>query len=59
MRELRRLFWELHPEFKSEYRVRKSQNQYNCDIRSSWGSFVDCMQKDGSISSNLAFRATL
>lgn len=57
--ELRDNFWESHPEFQSERRSRKRQNDYNATIRSCWVFFVDMMAKDGQISEKLARRAIL
>jgi len=57
--ELRKAFWESFPEFKSEFRKTFRQNQYKCDIRVGFIDFVDNLQKDGTITENLAKRATL
>lgn len=57
--EVRTSFWEAHPEFKSEYRKTWRQNQYNCDIRTSFVDYVDYLRKDGVINESLAYRVTL
>ncbi len=57
--EVRRLFWEWHPEFKNDYRKTWRQNQYKADIRVSFVDFVDMLRKDNTISESLANRVTL
>lgn len=57
--ELRRAFWEAHPQFMKYYRSSKRQNDYNADIRSSFVMFVDNLHRDGVISDNLANRVIL
>jgi len=57
--DVRRAFWDAHPEFKSEYRARKRQNEYYTDIRCSFVDFVDYLQRNGDISEKLAQRVTL
>jgi len=57
--QLRASFWDAHPDLKQFYRKTWKQNRYHCDIRVSWVMYVDSMQKDGLISSQLANRATL
>ena len=56
---LRRTFWKHHPEFIEHYRTRKTQNDYNATIRSTWCDWLDHMRRDGVISEALANRATL
>jgi len=57
--EIRNSFWESYPEFKTERRSRKRQNDYKTDIRVSFVDYVDSLQKSGVITEKLAFRATL
>ncbi len=57
--EVRRLFWEWHPQFKSHFRITWRQNQYNADIRTAFVDFVDMLRKDNQISENLANKVTL
>jgi hypothetical protein len=39
-KQIRLLFWESHPQFKKDYRVKKSQNDYKTDIRVSFTDFM-------------------
>ena len=57
--QVRKAFWDNHPQFKSQYRKTYRQNQYHTDIRCAFVDFVDYLQKDGIISENLADRVTL
>lgn len=57
--EVRKAFWDQHPQYKSEYRRTKKQNDYNADIRTAFVDWVDFQQKDGNISEKLAYRVTL
>ena len=57
--EVRNAFWESHPQFKSEYRVKKKQNDYCTDIRCAFVDYVQYLRADGIISENLAYRVTL
>jgi hypothetical protein len=57
--ELRRCFWATFPEYQKEYRKRKTQNDYKCDIRCSWVDWLDSLAKSGEITRKLAERATL
>lgn len=56
---VRAAFWNVHPQFSSEYRKTYRQNDYNATIRSAFVDFVDHLQKDGQISEKLAYRVTL
>ena len=58
-KKVRELFWDAHPEFKSEYRANKRQNEYHCDIRCAFVDYVDYLAKSGEISWELAERVTL
>lgn len=57
--EIRKSFWESFPEFKSEFRVKKRQNDYNATIRSSFVDYVDSLRRDNLISTKLANTVTL
>ena len=57
--EVRNAFWEAYPQFASQRRSKKRQNQYKTDIRVNFCGFVDCLQKNGQISESLAHRVTL
>ena len=57
--EVRRAFWDAHPQFKSEYRKTWKQNQYKADIRMAFVDYIDFLQKDGQITEKLAYRVTL
>ena len=58
-KQVRKLFWESFTEFKSEYRTRKKQNDYNCTIRSSFNFFIDSLCRDGQITQKQADKYTL
>lgn len=58
-KEVRASFWSAHEEFRSEFRTRKKQNEYNCTIRSYFVSWVDYLVKNGEISEKLASIVTL
>ena len=57
--EVRNLFFETFPQYKSERRARKSQNEYSCDCRCAFVDFVDSLMKDGKISERAADNITL
>ena len=57
--EVRKVFWEEHPEFKGEFRKNKRQNEYRTDIRVMFVNFVDMLQRDGQISEGLPRKVTL
>jgi hypothetical protein len=57
--QIRQSFWEVHPEFKSEYRKTWRQNQYKTDIRCAFVDFVDYLKRNNSITEKLGSRATL
>ena len=57
--EVRNLFFEEFPQYKSERRTRKSQNEYSCDCRCAFVDFVDFWRKDGKISERAADNITL
>ena len=57
--EVRKAFWTMHPEFMSEYKSRKRQNEYSCNVRVSFCDFVESLRRDRAITEALAFRVTL
>lgn len=58
-KEVRKQFWNEFPQFKSEYRSNKRQNDYSCDIRCAFVDWVDYLMKSGEISEKLAYNVTL
>ena len=58
-KEIRSSFWNNHPEFKNEFRTRKKQNDYRCDIRAAFVDYVDFLHKSGQITENQAKNITL
>lgn len=57
--QVRKSFWQSFPQFKTEFRTRKRQNQYSTDCRCCFVDYVDQLQKSGEISEKLAKRVTL
>lgn len=57
--EIRAAFWQAHPQFKSDYRAKKRQNDYSVDIRCTFCDWLDTIHKDGLISDRLANTASL
>jgi hypothetical protein len=72
--EVRKSFWENHPQFKKEYKradvkrallptlvryVEKRQNDYCTDIRCAFVDYVEYLHRDGIISDKLANNVTL
>jgi hypothetical protein len=57
--EVRKAFWNNHPEFKSQYRKTYRQNQYNATIRSAFVAYIDGLKRDNVISESLANKVTL
>ena len=58
-KEIRNAFWNEFPQFKSEYRSNKRQNDYCCDIRCAFVEWVDSLMKSGRISEKLCNNVTL
>ena len=58
-KQVRDLFFEEFPEYRSERRARKSQNDYSCDCRCAFVDFVDYLLKSGEISERTANNITL
>lgn len=56
---IRAAFWEAHPQFAGDFRTKKRQNAYKCDIRTAFVDFVDSLSRAGDISPALASRVTL
>ena len=61
LKELRKMFWSevATPEMLSEYRVRKTQNDYSTDIRCAWTDFTDWACKSGMITQKQCDNAVL
>ena len=55
------MFWDeiATDEMRKEYRTRKTQNDYSCDIRCAFVDFVDSLAKDGQITWKQADNLTL
>jgi hypothetical protein len=58
-KQVRESFWEAFPQYASERRTRKRQNDYRADIRMAFVDYVDMLSRDGTISEKLALRVTL
>jgi hypothetical protein len=59
IKQVRQNFWATFPQFKSDYRVKKRQNDYCIDIRCTFVDYVDSLQRYGIISDKLADKVTL
>ncbi len=57
--QVRVAFWEAHPQYVSEFKASKRQDDYRVDIRVAFVDYVDMLQKDGTISDKLASRIIL
>lgn len=61
--QVRNAFWdylnEVAPDLAKDRRARKTQNDYQTDIRVSFVDYVDHLRRDGQISESLANRVTL
>ena len=57
--EIRANFWNSFPQFKSDYKRGKTQNDYCCDIRCSFVDYVDYLLKNGDITEKQANNTTL
>jgi hypothetical protein len=58
-KQVRESFWEAFPQYASERRTGKRQNDYRADIRMAFVDYVDMLSRDGTISEKLALRVTL
>lgn len=60
-KELRRLFWETFPNLSKKKIRNYSGNglMYTTDTRVAWVDWIDALSKEGTISQELADRATL
>lgn len=58
-KQIRESFWESFPQYASERRARKTQNDYKCDIRMTFCDYVESLRRDGQISEKLAYNVTL
>lgn len=61
LKELRKMFWSevATPEMLTEYRVRKTQNDYSTDTRCAWTDFTDWACKSGMITQKQCDNAVL
>ena len=57
--QVRRAFWEDHPNLEGREGSRKLQNKCSTDTRSAFVDFVDTLHRQGFISDALAQRVTL
>lgn len=55
--EIRSQFWADHPQLKRHSGWK--QNQYPCDTRVAFCSYVEALRRNGDISEQLAERSTL
>lgn len=53
------MFFELHPQYQSERRYRKPQNEYSTNCRCAFVDFVDSIHKNGMITDKQRFWITL
>ena len=62
-KQIRAAFWNAHPDFEFQAReagiFSKSQNYHCATVRCAFVEFVDSLARNGEISEELAFRATL
>jgi hypothetical protein len=62
-RALRRAFWAAHPHFAEQAReagiLSKRQNHHCATVRCTFVDWIDWLQREGVVSSDLADRATL
>ena len=58
-KQVRKAFFEAHPAFSSEFRTRKTHNDYSCDCRYAFSMYVDHLCRDQQISQALVQRVTL
>jgi|SanBayMetagenome_1026888.scaffolds.fasta_scaffold57265_2 hypothetical protein len=62
-RALRRAFWAAYPHLAEQAReagiLSKRQNHHCATVRCTFVDWIDWLQRDGVISSGLAYRATL
>jgi hypothetical protein len=60
-KQVREMFWAeiATEEQRKDFRVRKSQSDYNCDIRCSFIDFADSLNKNGQITDRQRSNITL
>ena len=62
-KQIRAAFWNAHPDFEFQAReagiFSKPQNYHCATVRCAFVEFVDSLARNGEISEELAFRATL
>ena len=57
--EIRKNFWDSHPEFDEEYNPSLEQNDYCADIRCAFVEHIDHLSKNGEITEEQAYNITL
>jgi len=58
--DVRAAFWLDHRHYRLRYwRSDKAQNDYPVDVRCAWVDYIDRLQRDGTISEQLAAMVTL
>lgn len=58
-KQIRDLFFEECPQFKTERRYRKSQNEYSTNCRVYFCDFVEALRRNGDITEKQASNITL
>ena len=62
-KQIRAAFWEAHPHLEAHARKwgikTAPHNRHNAETRTAFVEFVDNLARNGEVSENLAFRATL
>ena len=53
------MFWQSYPQFKNEYRVKKTQNDYRTDIRISFTEYIDHLYRNEEITEKQVNKITL
>lgn len=59
VKQIREMFWNQHPQFKSEYRKTYSQNDYKTDIRVSFTEFTWYLYQNKQITEKQLNNVTL
>lgn len=59
VKQIRDMFWDSHPQFKSEYRKTYKQNDYKTDIRCAFNDFTDYLHKNNQITDKQVNNTTL
>lgn len=58
-KQIRDMFFEMHPQFQCERRYRKPQKEYSTDCRCAFVDFIDYLHKDRQITDKQASEITL